>query len=281
MLRIASREQIFSWDRPVVMGIMNVTPDSFFDGGKYQGLTSVLEHCTKMVSEGVDILDLGAFSTRPGSERISDKEEIERIIPALKAIRKEFPNIPISIDTFRQSVAAQCIAEGADIINDISGGLFDEEMLPYIGKNHIPYILMHITGTLEGMHHEEIISEDVHSKIQQFFENQLNKLLGYGEQQIILDPGIGFNKTIECNFALLRDLDKYRVNGLPILIGISRKSLIYKTLGFTPQQALNGTTVLNTIALMNGADILRVHDVKEAVEAVKLTHSVISSETKS
>lgn len=270
MLRIASRGQIFSWDRPVVMGIMNVTPDSFFDGGKYQGLTSVLEHCQKMVSEGADILDLGAFSTRPGSERISDKEEIERIIPALKAIRKEFPNIPISIDTFRQSVAAQCIAEGADIINDISGGLFDEEMIPYIGKNHIPYILMHITGTLEGMHHEEIINEDVHNKVRQFFENQVNKLLEYGEQQIILDPGIGFNKTIECNFALLRDLNQYRLNGLPILIGISRKSLIYKTLGFTPQEALNGTTVLNTIALMNGADILRVHDVKEAVEAVTL-----------
>ena len=270
MLRIASRGQIFSWDRPVVMGIMNVTPDSFFDGGKYQGLTSVLEHCQKMVSEGADILDLGAFSTRPGSERISDKEEIERIIPALKAIRKEFPNIPISIDTFRQSVAAQCIAEGADIINDISGGLFDEAMIPYIGKNHIPYILMHITGTLEGMHHEEIISEGVHEKVRQFLENKVNKLLEYGEQQIILDPGIGFNKTIECNFALLRDLDKYRVNGLPILIGISRKSLIYKTLEFTPQEALNGTTVLNTIALMNGADILRVHDVKEAVEAVKL-----------
>ena len=278
MLRIASRGQIFSWDRHVVMGIMNVTPDSFFDGGKYQGLTSVLEHCHKMIGEGADILDLGAFSTRPGSDRISDKEEIERIIPALKAIRKEFPNIPISIDTFRQNVAAQCIAEGADIINDISGGLFDEAMIPYIGKNHIPYILMHITGTLEGMHHEEIISEDVHEKVRQFLENQVNKLLEYGEQQIILDPGIGFNKTIECNFALLRDLDKYRVNGLPILIGISRKSLIYKTLGFTPQEALNGTTVLNTIALMNGADILRVHDVKEAVEAVNLVHFVISSE---
>ena len=280
MLRIASRGHFFSWDRPVVMGIMNVTPDSFFDGGKYQGLTSVLEHCQKMVSEGADILDLGAFSTRPGSERISDKEEIERIIPALKAIRKEFPNIPISIDTFRQSVAAQCITEGADIINDISGGLFDEATLPYIGKNHIPYILMHITGTLEGMHHEEIISENVHEKVRQFFEIQLDKLSEYGEQQIILDPGIGFNKTIECNFGLLKDLEKYRVNGLPILIGISRKSLIYKTLGFTPQEALNGTTVLNTIALMNGADILRVHDVKEAVETVKLTHSVISSATK-
>ena len=271
MLRIASREQIFSWDRPVVMGIMNVTPDSFFDGGKYQGLTSVLEHCQKMVAEGADILDLGAFSTRPGSERISDKEEIERIIPALKAIRKEFPNIPISIDTFRQSVAAQCIAEGADIINDISGGLFDEAMIPYIGKNHIPYILMHITGTLEGMHKEEIISENIHEEVRRFFEKQVNKLLDYGEQQIILDPGIGFNKTIECNFGLLKDIDKYRINDLPVLIGISRKSLIYKTLNISPEEALNGTTTLNTIALLNGADILRVHDVKEAVEAVKLT----------
>lgn len=274
MLRIASREQIFSWDRPVVMGIMNVTPDSFFDGGKYQGLTSVLEHCQKMVAEGADILDLGAFSTRPGSERISDKEEIERIIPALKAIRKEFPNIPISIDTFRQSVAAQCIAEGADIINDISGGLFDEAMIPYIGKNHIPYILMHITGTLEGMHKEEIISENIHEEVRRFFEKQVNKLLDYGEQQIILDPGIGFNKTIECNFGLLKDIDKYRINDLPVLIGISRKSLIYKTLNISPEEALNGTTVLNTIALMHGADILRVHDVKEAVEAVKLVLSL-------
>ena len=274
MLQITSRGHFFSWDRPVVMGIMNVTPDSFYDGGKYQGLTAVLEHCHKMVSEGTDIIDIGAFSTRPGSERITDKEEIDRIIPALKAIRKEFPDILISIDTFRQSVAAQCIAEDADIINDISGGLFDEAMIPYIGKNHIPYILMHITGTLEGMHHEEIISENVHEKVRQFFEKQVNKLLEYGDQQIILDPGIGFNKTIECNFALLRDLDKYRVNDLPILIGISRKSLIYKTLGFTPQEALNGTTVLNTIALMNGADILRVHDVKEAVESVKLVHAV-------
>lgn len=274
MLRIASREQIFSWDRPVVMGIMNVTPDSFFDGGKYQGLTSVLEHCQKMVAEGADILDLGAFSTRPGSERISDKEEIERIIPALKVIRKEFPNIPISIDTFRQSVANQCIEEGANIINDISGGLFDEAMIPYIGKNHIPYILMHITGTLEGMHKEEIISENIHEEVRRFFEKQVNKLLDYGEQQIILDPGIGFNKTIECNFGLLKDIDKYRINDLPVLIGISRKSLIYKTLNISPEEALNGTTTLNTIALLNGADILRVHDVKEAVEAVKLFSAI-------
>ena len=278
MLRLTSRGHFFSFDRPVVMGIMNVTPDSFFDGGKYQGLTAVLEHCHKMVADGADIIDIGAFSTRPGSERISDKEEIERIIPALKAIRKEFPDILISIDTFRQSVANQCIEEGADIINDISGGLFDENMIPFIGKNHIPYVLMHITGTLEGMHKEEIISENVHEKVRQFFETQVNKLLEYGEQQIILDPGIGFNKTIECNFGLLKDIDKYRINDLPVLIGISRKSLIYKTLNISPEEALNGTTTLNTIALLNGADILRVHDVKEAVEAVKLVRAVISTE---
>lgn len=278
MLRLTTRGHFFSFDRPVVMGIMNVTPDSFFDGGKYQGLTAVLEHCHKMVADGADIIDIGAFSTRPGSERISDKEEIERIIPALKAIRKEFPDILISIDTFRKSVANQCIEEGADIINDISGGLFDENMIPFIGKNHIPYVLMHITGTLEGMHKEEIISENVHEKVRQFFETQVNKLLEYGEQQIILDPGIGFNKTIECNFGLLKDIDKYRINDLPVLIGISRKSLIYKTLNISPEEALNGTTTLNTIALLNGADILRVHDVKEAVEAVKLVRAVISTE---
>ncbi|MBQ2188393.1 MAG: dihydropteroate synthase [Bacteroidales bacterium] len=278
MLRLTTRGHFFSFDRPVVMGIMNVTPDSFFDGGKNQGLTAVLKHCHKMVADGADIIDIGAFSTRPGSERISDKEEIERIIPALKAIRKEFPDIPISIDTFRQSVANQCIEEGADIINDISGGLFDENMIPFIGKNHIPYVLMHITGTLEGMHKEEIISENVHEKVRQFFETQVNKLLEYGEQQIILDPGIGFNKTIECNFGLLKDIDKYRINDLPVLIGISRKSLIYKTLNISPEEALNGTTTLNTIALLNGADILRVHDVKEAVEAVKLVRAVISTE---
>ncbi len=270
MLRLTSRGHFFSFDRPVVMGIMNVTPDSFYDGGKYQGLTAILEHCHKMVLEGADILDIGAFSTRPGSEQISDKEEIDRSIPALRAIRKEFPDILISIDTFRQSVANQCIEEGADIINDISGGLFDEKMIPYIGKNHIPYILMHITGTLEGMHKEEIISENVHEKVREFFEKQVNKLLEFGEQQIILDPGIGFNKTIECNFGLLKDIDKYRINNWPVLIGISRKSLIYKTLNISPKEALNGTNTLNTIALLNGADILRVHDVKEAVETVRL-----------
>jgi len=275
MLRINSRGQFFSFDRPVIMGIMNVTPDSFFDGGKYQGLSAILEHCHKMVSEGADILDLGAFSTKPNSKIISEKEEMVRLFPALKSIRKEFPDILISIDTFRQSVAYQSVEEGADIINDISGGTFDPEMLQFIGKNHIPYILMHITGKLETMHHEDIISEKVCEKVKQFFEIQLDKLKEYGKQQIILDPGIGFNKTIECNFELLDKIDEYRVNNLPVLIGISHKSLIFKTLNITAAEALNGTTVLNTIALMRGADILRVHDVKEAVEARILVEKTI------
>ena len=273
MLQIDSRGRFFSFDRPVVMGILNVTPDSFYDGGKYQGVTAAIEHCRELVAAGADIIDIGAFSTRPGSEAVNAKEESERIIPTLKAVRKEFPDILISIDTFRESVARQCIDEGADIINDISGGLFDEAMIPYIGKNHIPYILMHITGSLATMHKDNIISEGVCEKVKQFFEVQTNKLLEYGPQQIILDPGIGFNKTMKCNFELLKNIDSYRINNLPVLIGISRKSLIYKTLGITPQEALNGTTVLNTIALMKGADVLRVHDVKEAVECVKLAIS--------
>lgn len=267
MLRINSRGHFFSFDRPAIMGIMNVTPDSFFDGGNYQGLSAIIEHCRKMISEGADIIDIGAFSTRPNCGIISAEEETERLIPTLKAVRKEFPDTLISIDTFRQSIAYQSIEEGADIINDISGGTFDDEMLPYIGKNHIPYILMHITGKMETMHQADIISDNVCEKVRQFFEIQLDKLHSFGEQQIILDPGIGFNKTIECNFDLLKGIDDYRVNNLPVLIGISHKSLIYKTLNISPAEATNGTTVLNTIALMKGADILRVHEVKEAVEA--------------
>lgn len=267
MLRINSRGHFFSFDRPAIMGIMNVTPDSFFDGGNYQGLSAIIEHCRKMISEGADIIDIGAFSTRPNCGIISAEEETERLIPTLKAVRKEFPDTLISIDTFRQSIAYQSIEEGADIINDISGGTFDDEMLPYIGKNHIPYILMHITGKMETMHQADIISGNVCEKVRQFFEIQLDKLHSFGEQQIILDPGIGFNKTIECNFDLLKGIDDYRVNNLPVLIGISHKSLIFKTLNISPAEATNGTTVLNTIALMKGADILRVHEVKEAVEA--------------
>lgn len=255
--------------RPLVMGILNLTPDSFYDGGSHNNTNDVLRHCEKMLTDGADIIDIGAFSSRPGMEIISKEEEISRLIPSLIEIKKNFPKTVISIDTFRKDVAQNAIDNGANIINDISGGIFDNEMLQYIGKNHIPYILMHSGNNIDNLHNE-IIENDICDEVRNFFEKQVDELLQYGEQNIILDPGIGFNKSMKSNFDLLKNINDYRVNNLPVLIGISRKSIIYKTLKITAQEALNGTTVLNTIALLNGADILRVHDVKEAVETVKL-----------
>lgn len=273
MMQFKIKEQFFSWQRALVMGILNVTPDSFFDGGLHNNIYEALSHCNKMLKEGADIIDIGAFSTRPDSTIISMEEENKRLLPVLEAVRKDFPEIIISIDTFHKNTAEKAIDKGADIINDISGGLFDEEMLPYIGKNHIPYILMHITGTLENMHKNPINDKSCEI-VRKFFEEQVTKLTEYGKQQIILDPGIGFNKTVKANYELLGGIEKYRINKMPVLIGISHKSLISKVLGITSQESLNGTTVLNTIALMKGADILRVHDVKEAVEAVRLVRQI-------
>ena len=251
------------------MGILNLTPDSFYDGGWHDNIDEALRHCDKMLSEGADIIDIGAFSSRPGMEIISVDEELSRLLPSLTAIKKRFPETTISIDTFRKVIAMKAIENGADIINDISGGTFDNEMLSYIGKNHIPYILMHSGENLEKLH-SEIVDNDVCHEVKTFFEKQTDTLSQHGENFIILDPGIGFNKSMKDNFKLLKNINDYRIKELPVLIGISRKSMIYKTLKKTPQEALNGTTVLNTVALLNGADILRVHDVKEAVEAVKL-----------
>ena len=272
MLQITSRNKTFIFDHPAIMGILNVTPDSFSDGGRYNLMDNALQHCEQMISNGADFIDIGGCSTRPNNAIATEQEELERVIPILKAIRKAFPEALISIDTFRKNVAEACMSEGADLINDISGGLFDAEMLPYIGKNHIPYIMMHCVGTPETMH-QYALGGDIHQTVMDFFKRQCQILEAYGEQQIILDPGIGFGKSLEANYQLLNDLNRYRYNNLPILIGISRKSLINKVLGTTPQTAENGTTVLNTIALLNGADILRVHDVKNAREAIELVGS--------
>lgn len=272
MLQITSRNKTFIFDRPAIMGILNVTPDSFSDGGRYNLMDNALQHCEQMISNGANFIDIGGCSTRPNNAIATEQEELERVIPILKAIRKAFPEALISIDTFRKNVAEACMREGADLINDISGGLFDAEMLPYIGKNHIPYIMMHCVGTPETMH-QYALGGDIHQTVMDFFKRQCQILEAYGEQQIILDPGIGFGKSLEANYQLLNDLNRYRYNNLPILIGISRKSLINKVLGTTPQTAENGTTVLNTIALLNGADILRVHDVKNAREAIELVSS--------
>ena len=269
MFQLKTNNSFILFDRPAVMGILNVTPDSFSDGGRYNIMDSALQHCEQMLSEGADIIDIGGCSTRPNNAIATEQEELERVIPILKAIRKAFPTVLVSIDTFRKNVAEACMDEDADIINDISGGLFDATMLPYIGQNHIPYILMHCVGTPETMH-QYALGGDIHQTVIDFFKKQCQVLESYGEQQIILDPGIGFGKSLEANYQLLNDLERYRYNHLPILIGISRKSLINKVLGTTPTTAENGTTVLNTIALLNGADLLRVHDVKKAREAIEL-----------
>ena len=272
MFQIRIKNQNILFDRPAVMGILNVTPDSFSDGGRYNQMDKALQHCEQMLAEGADFIDIGGCSTRPNNAIATEQEELERVIPILKAIKTAFPEALISIDTFRKNVAEACIAEGADLINDISGGLFDKDMLPYIGENHIPYVIMHCIGTPETMH-QYTLGGDIHQTVLGFFRQQCEVLEAYGEQQIILDPGIGFGKSLEANYQLLSELDRYRYNNLPILIGISRKSLINKVLHTTPDTAENGTTVLNTIALLNGADILRVHDVKNAREAIELVGS--------
>ena len=272
MFQISIHNKTLIFDRPALMGILNVTPDSFSDGGRFNQMDKALRHCEQMIADGTDFIDIGGCSTRPNNAIATENEEMERVIPILKAVRKTFPETLVSIDTFRKNVAEACINEGADLINDISGGLFDKEMLPYIGKNHIPYVMMHCVGTPETMH-QYALSGDIHQTVLDFFKQQCEVLEAFGEQQIILDPGIGFGKSLEANYQLLSDLSRYRYNNFPILFGISRKSLINKVLHTTPDTAENGTTVLNTIALLNGADILRVHDVKNAREAIELVGS--------
>ena len=272
MLQLNLGNKALIFDRPAVMGILNVTPDSFSDGGRYNQMDKALQHCEQMISEGADFIDIGGCSTRPNNAIATEQEELERVIPILKVIKTAFPEALISIDTFRKNVAEACIAEGADLINDISGGLFDNDMLPYIGENHIPYVMMHCIGTPETMH-QYTLGGDIHQTVLDFFKQQCQVLESYCEQQIILDPGIGFGKSLEANYQLLNNLNRYRYNNFPILIGISRKSLINKVLHTTPDTAENGTTVLNTITLLNGADILRVHDVKNAREAIELVGS--------
>ena len=269
MFQINRQNKTILFDRPALMGILNVTPDSFSDGGRYNQMDKALQHCEQMISDGADFIDIGGCSTRPNNAIATESEEMERVIPILKAIKKAFPEALLSIDTFRKNVAESCINEGADLINDVSGGLFDEEMLPYIGQNHIPYVMMHCIGTPETMH-QYTLDGDIHQTVMGFFKKQCEVLEAYGEQQIILDPGIGFGKSLKANYQLLNNLNRYRYNNFPILIGISRKSLINKVLHTTPDTAENGTTVLNTIALLNGADILRVHDVKNAREAIEV-----------
>ncbi|MES2776199.1 MAG: dihydropteroate synthase [Bacteroidota bacterium] len=265
--------KLLTIDSPIVMGIINITPDSFYEGSRQQSLDDILKQTKKMLTEGAAIVDIGGQSTRPGSEAVGVEEEINRVVPAIEAICQLYPEAIVSIDTYHAAVAKAAVEAGAGIVNDVSGGTMDEQMLPTVAALKVPYICMHMQGVPATMHLNPVY-EDVTKEVLDFFIERIDACRRAGIHDVIIDPGFGFGKTIEHNFTLLKNLSLFKILEKPILLGISRKSTIYKTLGTTAADALNGTTVLNTIGLMNGANILRVHDVKEAVEAVKLVRRV-------
>ncbi|MCF8231107.1 MAG: dihydropteroate synthase [Bacteroidales bacterium] len=267
------KKRILDSSEPLVMGILNITPDSFYDGGKYTTEKEWMQKAEEIVTEGGRIIDLGAISTRPGAKEIPEKDEKERLLPALRSIRKEYPDTLISVDTYRSNIAQMAVEEGADMINDISGGTMDQNMFSTISKLEVPYIIMHIKGTPQNMQQNPDY-DDVIEEIATFFRNQILQLNELGFDDILLDPGFGFGKSISHNYRILRKLRSFSVMGYPVVAGLSRKSMINRVLNVGPEEALNGTTILNTIALNNGASILRVHDVKEAVEAIALVSLV-------
>ena len=260
--------------KPKIMGILNLTPDSFYDGGKNNTMGLALKKTTQLLSEGADIIDIGAYSSRPGAEHITEKEEHSRIIPVVKAIVKEFPDALISIDTFRSGIAKATIAEGADMINDISAGEMDTKMFKTIADLKVPYILMHMKGTPQTMTSKSEY-KNITAEVCYYFISRIKQLKELGVTDMVVDPGFGFAKTPEQNYQLLRDLDFLKLTGHPVLAALSRKSMIYKILDTDAENALNGTTAAHTIALMKGANILRVHDVKAAMEVIKIVERVI------
>jgi len=259
---------------PKVMGILNITPDSFFDGGKYKNEKDILTQTEKMLFEGATFIDVGAYSSRPGAAHISEEEELNRIVPVINVLVKNFPEIIISVDTFRSKIAKETINAGAAIINDISGGKMDDDMFETVANLQVPYILMHMLGTPQSMQLNPVYT-DVTQDIISFFAEQIFKLHELKLNDVIIDVGFGFGKTINHNFEILKNLSLFKSLDAPILAGISRKSMLYKTLDISAKEALNATTSANTIALLNGANILRVHDVKEAVQAIKIVNQVL------
>lgn len=259
------------------MGILNVTPNSFFDGGKYKNGSEILLQTEKMISEGATFIDIGAYSSKPNAEFVSEQEEISRIVPVVDLILKNFPEAILSIDTFRSEVARVCVENGAAIINDISAGNLDDKMLETVAKLNVPYIMMHMRGTPQTMQtltdYEDIVKE-----ILFYFSEKVNKARSFGINDLIIDPGFGLAKKTEQNYEILQKMELFEILELPILVGFSRKSMIYKPLHTSAENALNGTTVLNTIALTKGAKILRVHDVKEAMECVSLFNKINTKE---
>ena len=261
---------LIDFSTPIVMGILNITTDSFFDGGKYLTKKQIINQIQKIKKEGAQIIDIGASSSRPGSTPVSEKLELERLLPTIELIKENCTDIKISIDTFRSVVAKSCIENGADIINDISAGEYDKKMFETVANHNVPYIMMHMKGDSLTMQNNPSYNNVV-EEIMLFFQTKINKLNEMNFNQIIIDPGFGFGKTLEHNYEILKNLKQFQKFKLPVLVGASRKSMIYKLLNGTAEQALNGTSVVNTFSLLNGASILRVHDVKEAVECVKIT----------
>lgn len=271
------RGQLFDLSEPQVMGILNVTPDSFYAESRMKTEEAVRKRVRQIVDEGGSMIDVGAYSSRPGAEDVSAEEEMARLRHGMKIVREVAPEIPVSVDTFRADVAKMAVEElGVDIVNDISGGELDKAMFETVAKMGVPYILMHMKGTPQTMqkapHYDDLMKE-----VMLYFAERIQRLRDLGQKDIMLDPGYGFAKTIDHNYELLRHQDMLQVFELPLLVGVSRKSMIYRLLGSSPEKALNGTTVLNTIALQKGARILRVHDVREAVETVRLMSKIVHS----
>lgn len=263
------RGELLDLSTQKVMGILNVTPDSFYDGGYYNSNAKILKQVEKMIRDGATIIDIGGYSSRPGADDIPEKIELDRVIPSLKDCKKYFPETYFSIDTFRSKVAEECINNGADIINDISGGNLDNNMMKAVGKYQIPYIIMHMKGNASNMV-KKAKYDDIIVELISYFSKKIDDAAKFNIKDVIIDPGFGFAKNISQNFELLNNLDFFKNLKMPLLVGLSRKSMIYKTLNIKPDKALNGSTVLQTISLIKGANILRVHDVKEAIECIKL-----------
>ena len=268
-MTINCNSRLIDLNLPKVMGILNVTPNSFYDGGKHNEINSIMHQVDKMLSEGADFIDIGAYSSKPSAEFVSEEEEIKRLVPIVKSLVETFPNIILSVDTFRAQVAKASVEHGVAMVNDIAAGLLDDKMLETVAELKVPYIMMHMRGNPQTMQsltdYNDIVKEMIF-----YFSERIQKARSFGISDIVIDPGFGFAKTLEQNYEVLHKMELFEMLELPILVGVSRKSMIYKVLESSPQEALNGTSVLNTIALQKGAKILRVHDVKEAVECIKL-----------
>ncbi len=270
---IKQKGNSIDFSTPIVMGILNLTSDSFYDGGKYLTEENIIKKCVKIKKLGAKIIDIGACSSRPGSNPVSQQEELKRLIPAIKLVRKYTKNLFISVDTFRSEVAIACVENGADMINDISAGENDKNMFDTIIKLNVPYIMMHMKGNPLTMQNKPNYN-DVMSELKEFFNTKIENLNNKGFNKIIIDPGFGFGKTLDNNYTILKNLMQFKEFNLPILIGASRKSMIYNILNKKPETSLNGTSIINTIGLINGASILRVHDVEEAMECIKITNTL-------